>query len=156
MYFRGYSHFTMNERLDGKTDFSFELRTVENRRRSIKGKMALFICTVLFTCTVCLHYCSRHCSPRWIDDVALTDDVAWSCWTKIVMYCWWWRGTILVDQKMRVQFMQHVGLFSTKPRYCSNRMVKPCYCSNRVVKPHTVDAYCWLMTWRNPERPNYF
>ena len=39
----------MNERSDGKTDINFELKTVENLRRSIKGKMALFTCTVLFT-----------------------------------------------------------------------------------------------------------
>ena len=39
----------MNERLDSKTDISFELRIVENLRRSIKGKMALFTCTVLST-----------------------------------------------------------------------------------------------------------
>ena len=53
MYFKGHhSHFTMNERSDGKTDITFELRTVENLRRSIKGKMALFTYTVLFTCTV--------------------------------------------------------------------------------------------------------
>ncbi|KAH9666056.1 G-type lectin S-receptor-like serine/threonine-protein kinase RKS1 [Citrus sinensis] len=44
--YRGhYSHFTIKERSDGKTDITFELRTVENLRRSIKGKMALFTCT---------------------------------------------------------------------------------------------------------------
>ncbi|KAH9763085.1 hypothetical protein KPL70_001057 [Citrus sinensis] len=41
------SHFTINERSDGKTDITFELRTVKNLRRSIKGKMALFTCTLL-------------------------------------------------------------------------------------------------------------
>ena len=35
----------MNEKSDGKTDITFELKTVENLRRSIKGKMALFTCT---------------------------------------------------------------------------------------------------------------
>ena len=39
----------MNERLDGKMDINFELRMVENLRRNIKGKMALFTCTVLAT-----------------------------------------------------------------------------------------------------------
>ena len=39
----------MNEKTDGKTDITFELRTIENLRRSIKGKMSLFTCTVLFT-----------------------------------------------------------------------------------------------------------
>ena len=42
----------MNERLVSKTDITFELRTVENSRRSIKGKMILFTYTVLFRCTV--------------------------------------------------------------------------------------------------------
>ena len=42
----------MNERSDGKMDVAFELRMVENLRRNIKGKMALFTRTVLFTCTV--------------------------------------------------------------------------------------------------------
>ena len=28
----------MNKRSDGKTDITFELRTIENLRRSIKGK----------------------------------------------------------------------------------------------------------------------
>ena len=38
----------MNEKSDGKTDITFELRTVENFR-SIKGKMTLFTYTVLST-----------------------------------------------------------------------------------------------------------
>ena len=42
----------MSERSDGKTDITFELRTVENLRKSIKGRMTLFTCTVLFTYTV--------------------------------------------------------------------------------------------------------
>ena len=42
----------MNEKSDGKTDITFELRTVENLRKSIKGKLALFTYTVLFTFTV--------------------------------------------------------------------------------------------------------
>ena len=42
-------HFNINERSNGKTDITFELRTVENLRSSIKGKMALFTCTVLST-----------------------------------------------------------------------------------------------------------
>ena len=37
----------MNKKSNGKTDITFELRTVENLRRSIKGKMTLFTCTVL-------------------------------------------------------------------------------------------------------------
>ena len=41
----------MNERSDSKTDNGFELRTVENLRRSIKGKIVLFTYTILFTCT---------------------------------------------------------------------------------------------------------
>ena len=50
MYFKGHhGHFTMNEKLNGKTDITFELRIVENLKRSIKGKMSLFTCTVLFT-----------------------------------------------------------------------------------------------------------
>ena len=40
-----------------------------------------------------------------------------------------WRGSISVDEKSRVRYMHHTGLFSTKPRYCSTR-VKPCYCSS--------------------------
>ena len=39
----------MNERSDGKTDITFELRTVQNLRKSIKEKKALFTCTVLST-----------------------------------------------------------------------------------------------------------
>ena len=39
----------MNEKSNGKMDITFELRTVENLRRSIKGKIALFTCTVLST-----------------------------------------------------------------------------------------------------------
>ena len=37
----------MKEGSNSKTDITFELRTVENLRRSIKEKMALFTCTVL-------------------------------------------------------------------------------------------------------------
>ena len=32
----------MNKRSDGKTDVTFELGTVENLKKSIKGKMTLF------------------------------------------------------------------------------------------------------------------
>ena len=39
----------MKERSDSKTDITFELRTVENLKRSIKIKMSLFTCTILFT-----------------------------------------------------------------------------------------------------------
>ena len=67
-----------------------------------------------------------------------------------------WHGSISVDQKSRVQYTHYTGLFSTKPRHCSNYVVKPCYCSNRVVKPRGQTAYCWLMTWRNPKHPKYF
>ena len=42
----------MNERSDGKTDITFELKMVENLRKSIKEKMALFTCTVQFIYTV--------------------------------------------------------------------------------------------------------
>ena len=42
----------MNERSDGKTDITFELRTVKNLKRSIKGKMALFTCTGIVYVTV--------------------------------------------------------------------------------------------------------
>ena len=100
----------------------------------------------------CLRYCSRHCSHRRIDDVALTDvvaltdEVSRSCWAKILMYCWWWRGSISVDEKSRVRCMHHTGLFSTKPRYCST-WVKPCYCSftwsNRVLLTDDV-AQSWV------------
>ncbi|KAK9205227.1 hypothetical protein WN943_015494 [Citrus x changshan-huyou] len=41
-----YSHFTIKERSGGKTEITFELRTVENLRKSIKGKMALFTYTI--------------------------------------------------------------------------------------------------------------
>ena len=80
----------MNERSDSKTDITFELRTVENLSKSIKGKMALFTCTVLFPCS---RYYSPHCSHIWNDDVTLTDDVTLNdevsrfYWTKILMYC---------------------------------------------------------------------
>ena len=33
----------MNKRSDGKTDITFELRTVENLRRSIKGKNGIVL-----------------------------------------------------------------------------------------------------------------
>ena len=42
----------MNERSDSKTNITFELRTVENIRRRIKGKMALFTCTVFVYVTI--------------------------------------------------------------------------------------------------------
>ena len=57
-----------------------------------------------------------------------------------------WRGSISVDQKSRVRYMHYTGLFSTKPRHYSNR----------VVKPRGQTAYCWLMTWHNPERSKCF
>ena len=93
----------------------------------------------------CLRYYLRHYLHRRINDVALTDEVSWFCWTKILMHCWWWRGNILVDKKIHVRYMQHMGLFSTKP-----------HGQTVLLFTHTVDACYWLMTWRNPERPNCF
>ena len=56
-----------------------------------------------------------------------------------------WRGSISVDEKSRVRYMHHTGLFSTKPRHCSTQ-VKPCYCSsawsNRVLLTDDV-AQSW-------------
>ncbi|KAH9697393.1 reverse transcriptase domain-containing protein [Citrus sinensis] len=42
-----HGHFTINEKSDGKTDITFELRTVENLRRSIKGKMIRALASTL-------------------------------------------------------------------------------------------------------------
>ena len=39
----------MNERSDSKTDIIFELRTVENLRRGIKGKILLFTTLFIYT-----------------------------------------------------------------------------------------------------------
>ncbi|GAY56901.1 hypothetical protein CUMW_175470 [Citrus unshiu] len=51
-----------------------------------------------------------------------------------------------VDEKSRVRYMHHTGLFSTKPRYCSsesNRVTvhpsQTVLLFIRVVKPWTVD-----------------
>ena len=44
-----HSHFTINERSNDKTDITFKLSTVENLRRSIKGKIILFTYMVLST-----------------------------------------------------------------------------------------------------------
>ena len=60
----------MNKRFDGKIDITFELKTVENIRRSIKEKMSQFTCTVLSTLLF------TTLSHRWIDDVVLIDDMA--------------------------------------------------------------------------------
>ena len=130
----------MNKRSDGKTDITFELRTVANLRRSIKGKMTLFTCTYYLRVRYCSRYCSRHCSHRRIDDVALTDDVeltddvaltdevSRSCWTKLLMYCWWsWQHisgrkiSRTVHASHRIIFNQTALLFIR---------VKPCYCSS--------------------------
>ena len=56
-----------------------------------------------------------------------------------------WRGSISVDKKSHVRYMQHTELFSTKPRHYSTR-VKLCYCSpawsNRVLLTNDV-AQSW-------------
>ena len=113
--------------------------------------MALFTCTILFTCTVLLRYCSRYCSHRQIDDVALTNEVSRSCWTKILMH-------YLIDDVATYQWTKNLayGTCITQDYFQPNSVtVQPG--SNRViVHPRGQTAYCWLMTWRNPERPKCF
>ena len=72
-------------------------------------------------------------SHRRNDDVALTDEVSRSCWTKILMYCWsmtWQYINVpkisrMVHALHRIIFNQTASLF------------KSVDCSNRVVKPHS-------------------
>ena len=135
-------------------DITFELRMVENFKRSLKGKMTLFTCTYYSYVRYCIRYYSRHCSHRRIDDVALTDDVALidevsrSCSTKIFMHCW------LVT-------WQHVNrpkIARTVHAYTQDYFQLNCVTIQTVslFKPRGKTVYCWLMTWRNPERPNCF
>ena len=123
----------MNERSNGKTDITFKLRTVENLRRNIKGKISLFTCTVLslLLFTSLLTY---------------TDQ-----WYGIDRWCgidWW--GVMIPLEKILMHYWsvtwQHVSgpkncsygtciytwLFSTKSRYCSSRLTVQTSWSNRV------------------------
>ena len=148
MYFRGIRViFTMNKRSNSKTDITFELRTVENLKRRIKGKMTLFTCVAQFTLQYCLHYCLRHYSHRRIDDVALTDNVAltdevsWFYWIKILMYCW----------SVTWQHISGPKIVRTVHAYTQDILQQTAL----LFKPCGQTAYYWLMTCRNPERPKY-
>ena len=113
-----------NENSDIEIDGIFELRMVENRKRNIKGYLALITYMVLFThmvlftsatlFTYTVWWCgidrwrgsvllNQWCGVDWwgdVDrccgrilldqntDVALTDDVAASYWTKMLMWYW--------------------------------------------------------------------
>ena len=106
----------------------------------------------------CPCYCPWYCSHIRNDDVALTDDMAltdevsWFYWTKFIYTIDWWRGSMLVDQKSHVRYMHIHRIIFNK----TASLFKSVDCSNRMVKPYGQTAYCWLITWQNPERPNYF
>ncbi|KAH9649618.1 hypothetical protein KPL70_026045 [Citrus sinensis] len=70
-----HGHFTMNERSDSKTDITFELKTVENLRRIIKGKISLLYVQYYSHVWYYPCYCSRRCSHIRNDDMTFTDDV---------------------------------------------------------------------------------
>ena len=118
----------MNERSEGKTDITFELRTIENLRRGIKGKMALFTCTVLFTYTVLYMLLFTALPMMWHWLMRCHDPVV----LKFLCTIDRWHGSISVDQKSHVRYMQHTGLFSTKPHHCSSRLTIQTTWSNRV------------------------
>ena len=95
-------------------------RTVENLRRSIKGKMLLFTCTVLsillFTTLVI-----QNDDVALTDDVAMTDEVSRFCWIKFLCTVDRWSDNMLVDQTI----LQTVHVY-TQDYLQPNRMVKPC------------------------------
>ena len=140
MYFRGImviSQWTRDQ--TAKTDITFELRTAENLRRSIKRKMTLFKCTILFTYWPMMWHWPMSChDPIRLKFLYIVDR---------------WRGSILVDQKSCVRYIIYMELFSTKPRHYSNRVTIQVA---SLFKPCGQTAYCWLMTWRNPEHSNFF
>ena len=78
----------MNDKTDGKTYITFELRIVENLRRSIKGKMSLFTCTTLFTCTILsmllfttlFTHTERWRGIDWWGVTILLDKILIHCW----------------------------------------------------------------------------
>ena len=86
----------MNEKSDGKTDITFELRKVKNLRRSIKGKMLLFTCTVLLTCTIL----SMLLSMILFTTLFTTLFTHTERWRGIDRWCGidWWDVTILLDK----------------------------------------------------------
>ena len=101
--------------------------------------MVLFTYMVLFTCTGTVHVTvygtvhidgsmTWHWSMMWHWLMRCHDPVG----LKFLCTVDWWCGSMLVDQKLRVRYMQHMGLFSTKPRYCSNRVTVQTAWSNRV------------------------
>ena len=141
----------MNERLDSKTDITFELRTVENLKRSIKGKMSLFTYTVLFTCTLLSMLLfmtlftytkrwrgiDRWCGIDWWGVTILLDKILLHCWSmtwqhvsgpKIVRTVHAYTQDYFQPNRVTVQT---ASLFKLRGQTM--------YCSNRVVKPRTVD-----------------
>ena len=96
----------MNEKSDGKTDITFELKTVENLRKSIKGKMSLLTCTalftymVLFTCTAlfaCTALFTCTILSMLLSMILFTHTERWRG-----LYRWcgidWWGVTIILDK----------------------------------------------------------
>ena len=124
----------MNERSNRKTDITFELKTVENLRRSIKGRTSLFTCTVLFTVYDTIHIDGSmtwywpmmwHWLMRCHDSIGL----------KFLYNVDRWRGSISVDKKLCVRYM-HIHKITYKQ---TASLFKLCHCSNCVVKPRTID-----------------
>ena len=148
----------MNKRSDNKTNITFELKTVENLRRSIKWKMTLFTCTVVFTYTVLsmLVFTTLFThTERWrgIDQWYGID---WWCVTilldKILMHCW----SVMWQHVSGPKIVLTVHVY-TRDYLQPNCITIQITWSNRVLfKLHGQTAYCWLMTWRNPEPPKCF
>ena len=128
----------MNERSDSKTNITFELRIVENLRRSIKGQMALFTCMVLFTCTVLsmiLFTMTWHWSMTWHWPMKYHDPIR----LKFLCTIDRWRGSMLVDWKSCIRYMHiHRIIYNQtallfKPPHCSYSVTIQTAWSNRVL-----------------------
>ena len=125
----------MNERSDDKTDITFELRIVENLRRSTKGKMSLFIYTVLFTCTVLsiLLFTTLFTYPKWwcgINWWGVTIPLE-----KILVHCW----SVTWQHVSGPKIVRMVHAYS-QDYFQPNRIIIQAG-SSRMVKPRTIDRW---------------
>ena len=138
----------MNERSNSKTDITFELKTVENLRRSIKGKWHCSYVCYYSHIRYCPCYCSHtvhtygmmtwHWPITWHWPMRCYDPIE----LKFLCTVDRWRSSMLVDQKSCVRYM-HIHMINYNQ-------------SASLFKPRGQTTYCWPMTWRNPERPKYF
>ena len=112
--------------------------------------LSMLLFTTLFTPTKRWRGIERWCDIDWWGVMILLD--------KILMHCWSVTWQHVIGPKI-ARTVHAYTLDYFQPNCVTVQagwLFKPRGQTVSLFKPRGQSAYCWLMTWRNPERPFYF